>query len=496
MAGMIDEHDRRLVSLVHPPDFHNPSPASKYDLVVIGGGTAGLVCAAGAAGLGARVALVERERLGGDCLNTGCVPSKAMLRSARVTAEAHQGTLLGVPSSAQPDFQAVMARMRARRADLAPADSAERLRSLGVDVFFGAASFAGPRTVVVAARNDSARSQLRFQKAVIATGSRPALPDIPGLSATPFFTNENVFDLTDQPRSLAVIGAGPSGCELAQAFARLGTRVTLIESAAHVLSREDREAAAVIQDRLRADGVELLLKAHVSAARWADGRFALDRDGGTTSVDAVLVASGRAARVDGLNLDSAGVTHGPEGVTVDDRLRTSNPRVYAAGDVCSKYKFTHAADAMARIVVRNALFFGRARVSSLVIPWCTFTSPEVGRVGEAGDEAAASGADAITIPLSSVDRAVVDEATDGFVRLHHRRGRIVGATIVAPDAGELVSTVATAMRYGGSLNDLSSSVFPYPTLSVAFRQAGDVYRRASLTTTARSALRYYFQVFR
>jgi len=496
MAGMIDEHDRRLVSLVHPPDFHNPSPASRYDLVVIGGGTAGLVCAAGAAGLGARVALVERERLGGDCLNTGCVPSKAMLRSARVVAEARQGASLGVQSSAQPDFRGVMARLRARRADLAPADSAERLTSLGVDVFFGAAFFAGPRTVVVAARNDSARSELRFQKAVIATGSRPAVPDIPGLAATPFFTNENIFDLADQPRSLAVIGAGPSGCELAQAFARLGTRVTLIESAAHVLSREDREAAAVIQDRLRADGVELLLKAHVSAARWADGRFTLDRDGGATSVDAVLVASGRAPRVDGLNLEAAGVTHRLEGVTVDDRLRTSNPRVYAAGDVCSKYKFTHAADAMARIVVRNALFFGRARVSSLVIPWCTFTSPEVGRVGEAGDEAAASGADAITIPLSSVDRAVVDEATDGFVRLHHRRGRIVGATIVAPDAGELVSTVATAMRYGGSLNDLSSSVFPYPTLSVAFRQAGDAYRRSSVTPTVRSALRYYFQVFR
>jgi pyruvate/2-oxoglutarate dehydrogenase complex dihydrolipoamide dehydrogenase (E3) component len=200
--------------------------------------------------------------------------------------------------------------------------------------------------------------------------------------------------------------------------------------------------------------------------------------------------------VDGLNLEAAGVSFGPEGVTVDDRLRTSNARVYAAGDVCSKYKFTHAADAMARIVLRNALFFGRARVSSLIIPWCTFTSPEVGRVGDAGEEAAARGAEAITIPLSSVDRAVVDEATDGFVRLHHRRGQLVGATIVAPDAGELVSAVAVAMRFRGSLSDFASSVFPYPTLSVALRQAGDTYRRSTLTPTLRSALRYYFHLFR
>ncbi|HYJ96200.1 MAG TPA: FAD-dependent oxidoreductase, partial [Vicinamibacterales bacterium] len=220
---MLDEHDRRLTALVRPSDYRNPAPASKYDLVVIGGGTAGLVCAAGAAGLGARVALVERSRLGGDCLNTGCVPSKAMLRSARLVAESRRGPAFGVQSSAHADFPAVMARMRARRADLAPADSAERFTSLGVDVFFGSASFSGPRSVSVGSENDTGRSELRFRKAVIATGSRPILPDIPSLSGTPFLTNESVFDLTTQPRELVVIGAGASGCELAQAFARLGT---------------------------------------------------------------------------------------------------------------------------------------------------------------------------------------------------------------------------------------------------------------------------------
>jgi pyruvate/2-oxoglutarate dehydrogenase complex dihydrolipoamide dehydrogenase (E3) component len=214
------------------------------------------------------------------------------------------------------------------------------------------------------------------------------------------------------------------------------------------------------------------------------------------SADALLVATGRAPRINGLQLEAAGIEFSADGITVDDRLRTSNPRVYAAGDVCSKYKFTHAADAMARIVVRNALFFGRARVSSLVIPWCTFTSPEVGQVGLSGDEAASRGVVPVTIPLSSVDRAVVDEATDGFVRLYHRQGRILGATVVASDAGEMVSAIALAMKYRGSLSDLATAVFPYPTLSVGLRQAGDAYRRSALTPRVRRALQYYFRVFR
>jgi len=493
---MLDEHDLRLTALVRPADYRNPAPASMYDLVVIGGGTAGLVCAAGAAGLGARVALVERSRLGGDCLNTGCVPSKAMLRSARVVAESRRGSALGVQSSAHVDFAAVMARMRARRAALAPADSAERFTSLGVDVFFGSASFSGPRSVSVAHETDTTRSELRFRKAAIATGSRPILPNIPGLAGTPFLTNESVFDLTTQPRELVVIGGGASGCELAQAFARLGTRVTLIESGARVLPREDREAADIVRSSLMADGVDVQLARPVTMVRWAEGRFTVECGARMTSADALLVATGRTPRVEDLGLDLAGVAYSREGVTVDDRLRTSNARVFAAGDVCTKYKFTHAADAMARIVVRNALFFGRTRMSALVIPWCTFTSPEVARVGEAGQEADVSGAEAITIPLSSVDRAVVDDATDGFVRIHHRKGRIVGATVVAPDAGDLVSAIALVMRYGGSLADLSSAVFPYPTVSIALRQAGDTYRRSAVTPRVKTALRYYFRVFR
>jgi pyruvate/2-oxoglutarate dehydrogenase complex dihydrolipoamide dehydrogenase (E3) component len=322
------------------------------------------------------------------------------------------------------------------------------------------------------------------------------MPPIPGLAETPYLTNETVFDLTEQPRELAIVGGGPTGCELAQAFARLGTRVTLFEAGRQLLAREDRDAASIVEARLRQDGVAVLLRTELAGVQSDGERTLMTHVGGVLSVDALLVASGRAPRVDGLQLEAAGIDYRADGISVDDRLRTSNRRVFAAGDVCSKFKFTHAADAMARIVVRNALFFGRARVSSLVIPWCTFTSPEVGRVGDTGDDAAARGAEAVTIPLSSVDRAVIDEATDGFVRLYHRRGRIVGATIVAPDAGELVSAVAMAMRYGGSLGALSSSVFPYPTLSVALRQAGDNYRRAALTPALRSALQYYFHVLR
>jgi pyruvate/2-oxoglutarate dehydrogenase complex dihydrolipoamide dehydrogenase (E3) component len=504
MAAMIDEHDRRLLSHVRPPEFRNPTPARRYDLVVIGGGTAGLVCAAGAAGLGARVALVEQERLGGDCLNTGCIPSKALLRSAHVMGEARLGASLGVVASATPDFAAVMARLHARRADLAPHDSAARLASLGVDVFFGTARFSGPRAVTVERNDPNDPSDpngpndwvLRFRKAVIATGSRPAVPRIPGLADTPFLTSETLFDLVDQPRTLIVIGAGPIGCEMAQAFARLGTKVTLIESGPQVLPREDGDAAAHLTARLLGDGVEVLLTASITSATWAAARFTLTVDGRSVSADAVLVAAGRKPGIDGLALEAAGVAYGLEGVTVDDRLRTSNRRIYAAGDVCSRYKFTHAADAMARIVIQNALFFGRRRASALIVPWCTFTSPEVAHVGLVASEAAAIGAATVTIPLSEVDRAVVDESADGFVRLHQVRGQIVGATIVAPGAGELVSTVALAMQHKQGLADFAAAVFPYPTVSLALRQAGDAHRRSGLTPSVRTVLRYYFRAFR
>jgi pyruvate/2-oxoglutarate dehydrogenase complex dihydrolipoamide dehydrogenase (E3) component len=307
---------------------------------------------------------------------------------------------------------------------------------------------------------------------VIATGSRPAVPEAVG--AAPYHTSETIFAITEQPRELVILGAGPVGCELAQAFALLGTRVTLLESAPRILSREDADASEILSRRLNEAGVTIRTS------------HAFERpDGGAT----LLVATGRAPNVEGLNLEGAGVRYGPNGVEVTDRLQTTNPRVFAAGDICSRFKFTHAADAAARVVIQNALFFGRRRASALVIPWATYTMPEVGRVGSIDG-------DAITIRLADVDRAVVDDDTDGFVRIHHDRGRVAGATIVAAHAGELIGYVASLMRRGGRLDEWSSDIFPYPALSDALRKAGDASRRTRLTAGVRAAFERYFRLAR
>jgi pyruvate/2-oxoglutarate dehydrogenase complex dihydrolipoamide dehydrogenase (E3) component len=469
-------HDQRLIDQVRPPGWRNPEPAPLYDLVVIGGGTAGLVCAAGAAGLGARVAIIERNRLGGDCLNTGCVPSKALLRAARAVHAARAATDAGVGMAPQVDFAAVMEYVRARRADLAHHDSAERLTSLGVHVFLAQASFTGPTRVAADGR------ELRFRRAVVATGSRPTIPSIPGLSGLPYLTSENVFDLRAQPRSLLVIGGGPIGCELGQAFALLGTAVTLVESEPRLLPREDRDAAAIVTRRLTADGV-----------RVRTGEVVGTQD---LQTDAVLVAVGRSPNIEGLNLDAAGIVHSERGVTVDDRLRTANHRIFAAGDICSSYQFTHAADAMARIVIQNALFHGRRRASALVIPWATYTFPEVAHVGAPPDEASRLGAETLTVPLGEVDRAVIDAASDGFLRIHHRGGRVIAATLVAQHASELIGQIASLVRRGGSVAEFSGDIFPYPTVADVLRKAGDAYRRTQLTPRIRSLLGKYFAVTR
>jgi pyruvate/2-oxoglutarate dehydrogenase complex dihydrolipoamide dehydrogenase (E3) component len=491
--------DERLRAQVCPEGWRNPDPAPLYDLVVIGGGTAGLVCAAGAAGLGARVALVERGLLGGDCLNTGCVPSKALLRAARAVHEARAGAGAGVTTTPHVNFAAVMNSVRARRADLAHHDSAARLASIGVDVFFGDASFTGRRTIAVTGR------ALRFRRAVVATGGRPSIPLVPGLSGVPYLTSENVFDLTEQPRALLVIGAGPIGCELAQAFALLGTTVTLIEAGPRLLPREDADAADIIARRLERDGVRIATDVAIANVTRSGDRVAMRltpglkarRDDSTGAVgDSVLVATGRSPNVDGLNLEGAGVKHGAAGVDVDDRLRSSNRRVYAAGDVCSPFHFTHAADAMARIVIQNALFYGRRRASALVIPWSTYTFPEVAHVGVPAGEAARAGAEPITVRLADVDRAVIDGESDGFLRVHHQGGRIIAATLVAPRAGELIGYIASVMRRRGSLGDFSSEIFPYPTLADALRKAGDAYQRTRLTARVQAILRGYFRLVR
>jgi pyruvate/2-oxoglutarate dehydrogenase complex dihydrolipoamide dehydrogenase (E3) component len=491
-----DEANRALLDAVHPADWVNPTPRAVYDLVVVGGGTAGLVSAVGAAGLGARVALVERHLLGGDCLNVGCVPSKALICSARAAADARRAAGLGVNiGNVEPDFDAIMQRMRERRAGIGPNDSAQRLQQAGVDVFFGSAAFTSARAL------DVHGVSLRFRRAVITTGARPTAPPVPGLSDIDFLTNETLFSLTELPRRLLVIGGGPIGCELAQAFARFGSAVTVFDQAAHLLPREDSDAAAVVQRRLVKDGIDLQLGVKLVEATDDGGevclRFERPSGAGITEVrgDRLLVSAGRAPNIEGLGLDAAGVSVSRRGVIVDDRLRTSNRRIYAAGDVCSAFQFTHAADAMARIVIRNALFYGRRRVSALVIPWCTYTDPEVAHVGVYEQEARERGHDVqtITVELADVDRAIIDDDTDGFVRVHHERGRLLGCTIVASHAGELIGEATFALTHRHTLSDLSLTIHPYPTQAEALRKAGDQYRRTLLTPRVRAMMERYFR---
>lgn len=485
-----DEYNRRLVAHVHPPGWRNPEPSGRYNLVVVGAGTAGLVAAAGAAGLGAKVALVERHLMGGDCLNVGCVPSKALIRAGRAAADVRDAARFGVQSSstADVDFGAVMERMRRLRAEISPHDSAERFRGLGVDVYLGVGSFSGPDSLEVDGR------RLRFKKAVVATGARASVPPIPGLAEAGYLTNETVFSLTELPRRLAVIGAGPIGCELAQAFARFGSDVTLIESMRQILAREDRDAASVVERSLRADGVQIDCCATISRARRDGGDVVLEMtgDGGVRRelrVDAVLVGAGRAPNVEGLGLEAAGVEFGREGVVVSDHLRTSNPRIFAAGDVCSRFKFTHAADALARIAIQNALFLGRASASSLTIPWCTYTDPEIAHVGLYEAEANDRGIEVTTFvqELSRVDRAFLDGEDAGFVKIHVAKGtdRIVGATAVARHAGDLISEITLAMVGGLGLRHVARTIHPYPTQAEAIKKLGDAYSRTRLTPTVK-----------
>ena len=385
-----------------------------------------------------------------------------------------------------------MQRMRARRATISPHDAASRLHTLGVDVYFGEARFLGTDAL------DVDGQRLRFKRAVIATGGRAALPPVPGLSSVPILTNETLFSLTERPARLAVIGAGPIGCEMAQAFARFGSAVTVFDMSPRVLPREDADAAAVIEAALERDGVVLALGVTLLDIAHARGAFRIGFQNTSgvreAAFDQVLVCAGRAPNLEQLDLTAAAVSYTTDGVQVDERLRTSNHRIYAAGDVCSQFKFTHAADAMARIVIHNALFFGRKRASALTIPWCTYTDPEVAHVGINQLEARERGPSVatITIALADVDRAIVDDATAGFVRIHHERGRLLGCTVVASHAGEMIGEVAYAMTHKGSLSNLSATIHPYPTQAEAFRKAGDAYRRAAVTPTVSRWLRRYF----
>ncbi len=487
MMLLQDKHDRQLIANCHPTGWINPTPAGIYNLVVVGGGTAGLVSAAGAAGLGAKVALVERNLMGGDCLNVGCVPSKGMIRAARAAFDSRNGESFGVRLTCQPEiaFAAAMERMRKLRAGISEHDSAERFRGLGVDVYIGSGRFDGPSSVEV----DGQR--LQFDRAVIATGARAADLPIPGLKEAGYLTNETVFTLTELPRRIAVIGAGPIGCELAQSFARFGSEVFLIEALHGIMPNEDPDAAEIVrQSMMERDGIKLMCCGkELKITQVGNGAKGLAVESHEQSydivVDEIIVGGGRRPNLEGLGLDEAGVQYTAQGVVVDDRLRTTNPRIFAAGDICSRYKFTHAADAMARIVIANALFLARRKVADLVIPWCTYTDPEIAHVGLYEKDAKAAGYDVATItePLSHVDRAILDGEAEGFARVHYdkKTGKILGGTIVARHAGEMLGELTLAITAKQSVGVLSSTIHSYPTQAEALRKVGDAYMRTKLT---------------
>ena len=500
-----DAHNQQLVANVHPSDWVNPEPSGRYNIVVIGAGTAGLITAVIAAGLGAKVALIEKHLMGGDCLNVGCVPSKGVIRAARAWADLRRAEEFGVhiPAGVTYDFGTAMARMRKLRAKISRNDSAQRYRNLGVDVFIGTARFAGADTVVV--EGPAGNRTLDFTKAAICTGARAAAPPIPGLTEAGYLTNETVFSLTELPPRLGVIGAGPVGCELAQAFARFGSRVCLIEAQHGILPKEDRDAAQIVERQLVKDGVHLLCCGQDLTISRADGgkRLTVDSHGlrHEVTVDEILVGVGRTPNVEGLGLDAVGVEFDKAGIKVNGRLQTSNPRIFAAGDVCSRYKFTHAADAMAQIVIQNALFphpfgLGYATVDSLIMPWCTFTEPEVAHVGMYEQDAKDKGieVETYTFKLDEVDRAILDGEDEGFARVHIQKGSdtILGATIVAAHAGEMIGEFSVLMKAGVGAKAIAGTIHPYPTQAEVNKKVVNLWRKAHFTQATRNRLMKLF----
>ncbi len=495
----MDKYNQELLANVHPPDWTNPTPSDCYDLVVIGAGTAGLVTAKGAAGLGIglKVAMIEKNLMGGDCLNVGCVPSKCLIRSSRVVAEMKQALSYGIqpPDMIEVDFSAVMARMRQVRTKISPVDSAVAAKKAGVDVFFGEARFKSENTIIANGQT------LKFKKAVIAAGARAVEPKIAGIEEVGYLTNETVFSLTELPKRLAVIGGGPIGCELAQAFQRLGSEVILFHKSDRLLNKEDPEAAEVVQQALIEDGVRLVLNCQLQEVKQnLEGKiFSFVGDAGQESVvvDEILVGAGRQPNIENLNLAAANVEYDPKkGVKVNDHLQTTNSKIYGAGDICMNWKFTHAADAAARIVIKNTLFapfgLGKSRLSDLIMPWVTYTDPEIAHVGMYEEEAKAKGIDCQTIKIDfdDLDRALADGETEGWLKILHKSGsdEILGATLVARHGGEMISEITTAMIGGMGLSKLSTVIHPYPTQAAAIKQAADAYRRTLLTERTKKLL--------
>lgn len=452
--------------------------ALEYDLVSIGGGTAGLVSAAGAAHLGVRSAIVERAALGGDCLWTGCIPSKALIASARLAHSMRHAERLGLISMAPKHaFASVMERMRTARGVVGHHDDPERFRAMGVEVHFGDAHFISPGEIEV-----EGLGRIRSRRFVIATGALPLAPPIPGLSEAGYLDHTTVFDVDALPARMAVVGAGPIGLEMAQVFARLGATVTVLDLQPRILLSEDEDVADRLLTFLKEEGITFRLGERVTAVEVVnDEKVLVTGDGDRIVVDEIFVATGRRPATEGLDLDRAGVTTEQGVVVVDSTLRTSNRRIWAAGDVTGGLQFTHVADYMAKTVLRNALLPGATKVDYGDVPWVTYTDPEVAHVGLTQAAAEALGGTTYTCELDDLDRAIVDGQARGVAKISaDRKGRILGATVLGAHAGELLMPLVLAKRHGLKLSDISNTIFPYPTMVEGVKRAADAFQRARL----------------
>lgn len=476
-----------------------------YNVIVIGGGAAGLVSASGTAGLGGRVALIERNRMGGDCLNFGCVPSKALISSARAIEGIRRATTFGLePQDPKFAFEKVFERMRERRAKLEPNDSVERFEGLGVDVFKGNAIFKSPNEI------DVEGAVLRAKRFVIASGCRPDIPSISGIENVSYFTNETIFDnLNEKPGSIVIVGAGPIGCELGQVFNRLGVHTTLVESLPQILGKEDRDVASFVQTQLESEGVNIKTETGIQLAEMRNDEIHLEglqkgENGESKPVflrtKTLLITAGRVPNIEGLNLEAAGVSYTEQGIPVNEYLQTSTPHIYAAGDIAGPYQFTHTADLQARVVIRNMMMpfqFLRKKATLSVVPWVTYTDPEVARVGLSESDAIEKGVsyDLYKQELDAVDRNIVESQEIGYAKVLTKKGsdKILGVTLIGPHAGDLLPEFVLAMDHNIGLGGIGSTVHAYPTFAEIAKKLGDQYNRTRLTPCVESIFNWLYR---
>lgn len=493
-----DMYNAVLMDNVRPARWIDPMPQGKYNLIAIGAGAAGLVSSGGAATLGGKAAIIERNQFGGDCLNTGCVPSKALLRASQAAYDARNLDRFGLHFEGEltVDFAKIAERLRKLRSEISYHDSTKRFADdLGVDVYLGHAKFVDKTTIVV---NGQA---LKFSKCCIATGARPRVPQINGLERVKFYTSETIFNLNSLPPRLVFLGGGPINCELAQAFARFGSIVTLVTQGDRILRKEEPNVSELMEAVFAEEGITIIKSSSISIVEQiSEGEtfpvLKMTLSGSTNftiEAEALMIGVGRTANTEGLGLEEAGVEYNDSGIKVNDFLQTTTGDIYAIGDCATDKQFTHAADAMARLVLKNALFFGRSTFSSLVIPRVTYTDPEVAATGMSLHELDTSGTQyrVYEKPFSGLDRAIVDSETRGFIKIYckAKSDDILGAVIVGARAGEVINEITLAITQKIGLQSLAGVIHPYPTYGEAVKHLADRCRREKLSTKAKIFMR-------